>query len=197
MEWGVFKMRSQEVFAALNKISAIPSEELRFFEQQLEWKIVNKGDYLLKSGEVCRHFYYCAKGIFRMFYTTHEGADYNKNFFTEGQFFTSYSSIILGTASNLSIQALEDSEIAIFSQESFEQLYERHRCWETLGRKLAEGLYIKKEQKERQLLFHSAEERYTIFLNEFPGLDQLIPQYHIAFYLGISPVSLSRIKSNL
>lgn len=80
--------------------------------------------------------------------------------------------------------------------DTFESLYKRHRCWETLGRKLAEGLYIKKEMKERLLLMNTAEERYLQFLKEFPGLEKRVPQYHIASYLGITPVSLSRIRSS-
>jgi CRP-like cAMP-binding protein len=56
---------------------------------------------------------------------------------------------------------------------------------------------VKKELKERQLLIHSAKERYRIFLKEFPDLESRISQYQIASYLGISPVSLSRIRKEM
>ncbi|MNL75244.1 hypothetical protein D3C87_2010170 [compost metagenome] len=60
-------------------------------------------------------------------------------------------------------------------------------------RNSVERLYIRKEERERELLFLSALQRYEAFLVKYPGLENRIPQYHIASYLGISPVSLSRM----
>lgn len=189
-------MYRSPLYDSLKRITDIPKEEYIYFEQQLEWKDVEKGQHVLREGDVCNHLYYCVDGVFRMYHTSQDGAEFNKNFFTENVFFTSYSSIVLDIPSFYSIQALKNSKIASFTKQTFENLYERNRCWETLGRKLAEGLYVKKELKERQLMVHSAEERYQIFLQEYPGLDKRIPQYHIASYLGISPVSLSRIRGS-
>ncbi|BDM62999.1 hypothetical protein NFHSH190041_04510 [Shewanella sp. NFH-SH190041] len=54
-----------------------------------------------------------------------------------------------------------------------------------------------KEQKERTLLLHSAEARYLNFMEQFSDLVNRIPDYQLASYLGISPVSLCRIKKRL
>jgi CRP-like cAMP-binding protein len=183
--------------AALNRYAAIPEAEFHYFEQQLKWKTVEKGEHLLWTGERCDQIFYCASGLFRMYYSVEDGSDCTKEFITEHRFFTSYSSVLLKIPSYQSLQALERSEVAVFTYQTFEQLFERDRCWETLGRKLAEGLFIKKVLKERQLLMNSAEERYQMFLQEYPGIEQRIPQYHIASYLGISPVSLSRIRRGI
>lgn len=64
-------------------------------------------------------------------------------------------------------------------------------------KKMVDKLYLRKEKKELELLKSSAEERYLHFLTDYPGLVQRVPQYHIASYLGITPESLSRIRSKL
>jgi CRP-like cAMP-binding protein len=189
-------MQRNQLRISLNRITEIPEEEFLYIVQQLEHRELEKGQHVIRDGEECRHLYYCEQGVFRMYFTTKDGAEINKSFFTENMFFTSYSAMILGIPSFYSIQALVPAKVAIFTKQTFERLYSRHRCWETLGRKLAEGLYIKKELKERQLMQLSAEERYRLFLQEHPGLNKRINQYHIASYLGISPVSLSRIRSH-
>jgi len=53
---------------------------------------------------------------------------------------------------------------------------------------------VEKEQKEVEIILHDAEQRYSTFQNQYPDLEQLIPQYHIASYLGVTPTQLSRIR---
>ncbi|MGE4347904.1 MAG: Crp/Fnr family transcriptional regulator, partial [Flavobacteriaceae bacterium] len=64
-------------------------------------------------------------------------------------------------------------------------------------RKLAEQFFVHKEQREVNIVMLDADKRYLIFQQEFPFLEQLIPQYHIASYLGITPTQLSRIRRKL
>jgi hypothetical protein len=75
--------------------------------------------------------------------------------------------------------------------------YERHPCWERLGRKNAEYMFLFKEAREKELLLDSLEVRYQRFVKNFPGLAQKIPQYHIASYLGVTDVALSRVRKKI
>ncbi|MOA52811.1 hypothetical protein D3C78_1761660 [compost metagenome] len=95
--------------------------------------------------------------------------------------------------SYFSIQALEDSVVIEIPYELQQDLMERDHGWERLVRKAVEKLYLKKEERERQLLFLDAGKRYCAFLESYPHIAKSLPQYHIASYLGISPVSLSRL----
>ena len=62
---------------------------------------------------------------------------------------------------------------------------------------ILEQEWIKKEQHEIRMVTNDATTNYIIFREEFPGLENLIPQYHISSYLGITPVQLSRIRAQL
>lgn len=190
-------MQQSSIADAIKQFTPIPEEELAFFQAQIVWKPVKKGQFLLHSGDACELIYYCDSGLLRMFYENEDGSEHIKNFVTKGQLFTDYRSLLTDTPAFLSIQALEDSRCVYFSKNTMELLYDRHKCWERFGRKLAEGLFITKSKKERELVELSAEERYRLLLQQHPDLEQRVPQYQIAAYLAINPVSLSRIRSKL
>jgi hypothetical protein len=65
---------------------------------------------------------------------------------------------------------------------------------ERLRRKIAERFFVRSEKKQLEMALLEAKERYSIFREEHPGFEDIIPQYHIASYLGISPTQLSRIR---
>ena len=72
--------------------------------------------------------------------------------------------------------------------------YDQFPELERLSRKIAEYYFLEKEKKELEIVLLDASQRYRLFQKEFPTLEQLIPQYHIASYLGISATQLSRIR---
>lgn len=171
-------------------------------EQEEEWQAVagkiricsmKKGEHLVNAGEPVDHAYFCSEGLFRMYYTLEDGREYNKSFAAEGDFVTSYGAMITREPSYFSIQALEDAAIIEVPYSLLQELMEREHGWERLVRKAVEQLYLKKEERERQLLFFDAATRYRAFLDKYPHIAGRLPQYHIASYLGISPVSLSRL----
>ena len=75
------------------------------------------------------------------------------------------------------------------------KLYDSIPKIERLSRILAEHFFVDKEKREIELVMLGASEKYEIFKKEHPNLENLIPQYHIASYLGISPTQLSRIRA--
>ena len=81
--------------------------------------------------------------------------------------------------------------------EDLELKYNKFHDLERLGRKIAEHYFLEKESKELEMALQDATQRYSIFKNQFPTLEQLIPQYHIASYLGISATQLSRLRNKL
>ena len=120
--------------------------------------------------------------------------NFNKAFAKESDFAGSISGIVSGAPSRFYIQALEDTDVLVLPTALIKEGYDRHPSWERLGRRLAERIALQKELREAAFLLDSAETRYHQFLQEFPDISNRIPQYHIASYLGITEVSLSRIR---
>jgi CRP-like cAMP-binding protein len=101
--------------------------------------------------------------------------------------------MITGAPSAYTVEAMEPSVVIEISNAALQALMQASHNWERFVRLSLERLYIRKEERERELLYLNAKRRYEAFLAKYPGLEKRIPQYHIASYIGISPVSLSRL----
>jgi len=85
--------------------------------------------------------------------------------------------------------------LLVSDYKKFERLYDTHPRLERMARIVAERFFVTKEKREIELATLEAKDRYLIFQEEHPGLEQLIPQYHIASFLGVSATQLSRIRA--
>jgi len=187
----------ETAYARLQQIAPIPESEWEQFRKACSIQTVAKHAHWVREGESFDSIALCAKGLFRLYYTTSDGGEYNKSFCSAHDFVASYGALLAGAPSHFSIQALADSRLLTVRYSDFRSFYDRHPCWERFGRILVEQLYMKKELREREFLLLSAEARYLKFLERYGELEALIPQYHIASYLGITPVALSRIRRKL
>ena len=183
--------------AAAEKIIAIPDEEWAFLLSKYEYRTFPKGAFLAKPGEMADHSYTILKGVVRVFYADDEGREFNKSFFIENTTVCSFSSLLFGEPCRYHIQALEDTTAASCSKAINEELWERHPCWEHLKRHELQQYLLFKEKREKEFILDTLEERYRVFLGEYPDLCTRIPQYHIASYLGVTDVALSRMRSRL
>lgn len=109
----------------------------------------------------------------------------------------SFYSSLTRTPCRFGIQALEKTRVIKARFADFTRLFDTDIRWERLGRVLAEQHFILKEQREAALLLDDAETRYRQFLEDYPGLDKRIAQYHIASYIGVTPVTLSRVRKKM
>ena len=154
---------------------------------------VKKNIDLQSIGHTCKTIYFLKKGVARIYYFK-DGNDITESFSFEDSLVVRYESLFTGRPSKKAIQVLEDSEfIAINSTELF-KLYDQNPDIERLFRKLFEVALVEQINRTESLQFHSAAERYNSLLKEAPDVLKRVPLKYIASYLGITPVSLSRIR---
>ncbi len=108
-----------------------------------------------------------------------------------------YTALLNNEPSKLFIQTLEDSQLLTANYEEYQAATAESSCWQKVNQNIAERLFMKKEKRESSLLLDDAQTRYIKFGNEYPGLESRIKQHLIASYLGITPVTLSRIRARL
>jgi len=155
---------------------------------------VEKNGFLVRAGDHSQHLYFIQQGLVRLYYTTAQGKERNKAFYGPGQVTGAVSAAISGSAAPFSIQALEPS-LAV--RADFDQLYRQSHQWPELSRltmDLMAEAFIRNEQREAMLLTCTAEQRYQWLYNHEPELLQRLPQFHIASYIGVDAVSLSRLR---
>lgn len=191
------ELRLGQLRGALQQLMEVPDSEWNVFSELFRVRTFAKHDFLLREGESSDPCFFLCEGLVRFFYVTPDGKEFNKSFLLANQFAASLSTSLLQIPTRFSMQALEDVVALEASLTKVRDLFERHVCWERLGRVIAEQLAIKKELRECSFLLDSAETRYLNFLQEYPGLEERITQYHIASYLGITNVALSRIRRKI
>jgi CRP-like cAMP-binding protein len=104
---------------------------------------------------------------------------------------------VAGGPAGFDIQALEDTETLCLPFEVSDALVARHPAWERLRRLAMERLFLEKEQREKDFLTLDATARYQAFLEREPGLASRVALHHVASYLGMTPVALSRIRRKM
>ena len=129
--------------------------------------------------------------------TYHNGNEICISFSIEDSFFSSYVSFLTREPSEYQVLALEDTIIERIDFKSLQKAYSISGDHQKNGRKIAEQLYIKTSQRILSLITKTAEERYIDFIEEYPKFLQRIPQKYLASYLGVTPISLSRIRNKI
>jgi CRP-like cAMP-binding protein len=180
-----------------NYISPLKEETWKAIGPLFHRTTLAKHRHFVEEDDVAGKIAFLESGIVRAYFTNRAGQEYNKQFFVGPSSIGAYSSLLTGLPNLIPQQALTDCIIWVADYRAITRHYDRFSDLERLSRKIAEYYFIEKEKKELEIVLLDAPERYKIFQKEFPGVEQLIPQYHIASYLGISAVQLSRIRRQL
>jgi CRP-like cAMP-binding protein len=154
---------------------------------------VKKDEYLLREGKLCKYLWFLKKGAIKAFELSN-GEIRNTHFFTEECFLTNYISILTQQPSTLNFQAVEDCLLLRLEYDKLENLYAKNQYLEHIGRKMAEMQFVSEHSLRRQLLNMDALERYEHLEASHPEVFARFALKDIASYLGITPVSLSRLR---
>ena len=181
------------LYQNLRAFSNIPQEEWQVLTEKLQERTLEKGEYFLKAGEQAEDVAFILSGWVRQFYVTEDGSEFNHAFNFENRLMAGYPSLLTATPSNYFIQAMEKTNLLVMKYSEFIQFYDRHACWERLGRVAAESNYVDKVIREHGLLIKDARTRYLDTITLHPEIGTRVPQYHLASYLGITASALNRI----
>ncbi len=185
----------KDLFTYFDKFISLPTESKEALSEVCSTITVKKNEILQPVGHTCKTIYFLQSGIARIFYYK-DGIDITESFAFEGNIVVRVESLFTGKPSQKAIQILEDAEIVAINANKLFYLYDIFPQIERLFRLIFEAGYVETINRIESIQFHSAEERYLSLLNETNIVNQ-IPLKHIASYLGITQVSLSRIRANL
>lgn len=175
----------------------LSDEEWEMFVPHIKERTIKKNDFMLREGQQGKELAYVVQGTMRHFYTC-DGEEKTTYFYFENSLTGPYMSCVTGKPSLISFEALADTKLLVFPYAAMQQLYAQSHIWEKFGRVLAEYLAMGLEDRMVGLLMLSPEERYLQLLqSNKQKIIERIPQHLIANYLGITPVSLSRIRNRV
>ena len=151
---------------------------------------------LLEAGDVATNIFIVKSGCLRSWYNA-DGDDITLQFFMPGQPVASFESLVNYAPSEYSIETILPTEVAIVNGLEFKSWVESHPEYHLQGIHFAMERLSSYQKLFLSRIKDTPQERYESLLKEHPELIAQIPQHYIASYLGITPVSLSRIRSRL
>lgn len=169
-------------------------EELEAIKNKAATKYLAKNELFLREGEVCKSIGFIEKGSMRLYYDSPDKKVCN-DFFFENSVIGSFASFLAEKPSIVSIAAIEECEIVLFSKKDLLELIQQFPSLKRLADFILQEQFIRTEKREEALLKFSAEKRFRNLLEEHPKIFKRIPLHYVAGYLNITPETLSRYRS--
>lgn len=187
-----------EVFLSkINEKVALTPQEEAAIVAQLTYKTLRKRQFFLKEGDICRYIALVEKGALRTYVTDFEGHEHITAFALEGWSLGDLCSFLKEEPATQNIEALEDCELCLISKPAHEMLLLQMPKYATYNRILMTEAYIALQKRTRDMISLSPDEQYKAFVNVYPNIVLRVPQHMIASYMGLTPETLSRIKSRI
>ena len=184
-------------FHKFNEKVNLSEEEEEFIKQYLTPKKLRKKQYLLQEGDVCKHIAFVEKGALKAYVVDDAGAESIIQFALEGWVISDLYSFLTGEPATYNIDALENAELVLISKSAHEELLKKLPKYETYIRLQITGAYIALQKRLTSIISLPLEERYKNFLATYPNIAQRVPQHMIASYMGLTPETLSRVRSRM
>lgn len=175
----------------------LDEENIALLKSIFKPRLLKKDAFFLHGGEKSSEIGFVINGAFRSYYIDKNGNDITKYFYSEGGILLSYVAYLSKSESMYTIQALEDSKILVAKISDFEKIVDGNYKILLFYKKALDKILVMKEEHASSFKLLNSTGRYKKFLDEHPDLENRIKQCHLASYLGITPVSLSRIRSKL
>ena len=181
----------------LAKVLNVPLEKVNMCSLHYEVKKVQKNQFLLQYGEVCRYIYFVEKGLLKMYSIDKNVKEHIIQFAPESWLTSDRSSLYFNEKSVYYIEAVEDSEVLLLHPDFINKLIGEFPDSLEKSDILLQKHIKSLQDRINSLLAETAEERYMKFIKMYPDLLLRVPQWMIASYLGITPESLSRVRKEL
>ncbi|WP_347923962.1 Crp/Fnr family transcriptional regulator [Pontimicrobium sp. SW4] len=179
-----------------NFIKLTDEEETILLSKTVHRKYL-KDQYIVQQGDICKSVNFIMSGCTKTFYMDIEGQEHIVMFSIEDWWTSDLGSFITQTPADFNVQCIESTQLIQFTYNNLEALYIEIPKLERLFRKIVERAFVASQKRIIRNFSLTAKERYQIFKKTYPKIEQRVPQYMIASYLGITKEFLSKIKSQL
>ncbi|MAX70156.1 MAG: hypothetical protein CMC76_03510 [Flavobacteriaceae bacterium] len=175
-----------------------PTEkDLQVFTSHLNEISVDKKKFLLRPGTFVKYEYFVIKGCLKAYYLDDKGNRHIIQFAVENWWIGDFDAFYNNVPSRLHIEAIENSQLLSINYDCLKKIYEEAPIFERYFRILVTNAFISQRKRILSSLEKNAQQRYIEFCNTYPNIEDRVPNYDIANYLGVSAESLSRVRRNL
>lgn len=180
----------------LSKHIDFSEEEFESFLSIAKMREYKKNDFLLKADRPVQKLFFVKSGLMHG-YRIQDGIEITHHFYVENWFATDYESYLTGKCGELYVTALLDTTVYEFDKTTLFDFFKTNEKFEKIRFIQAEDAYLQMVNRLKNFQQMELKDRYLELMNRDPKLFDLVPQKHIASYLGVKPQSLSRIKNGI
>ncbi len=188
---------TQQDLLFFNAFVPLGNDELSAAMPCFSIKTFESDSRIFSANDRPRHIWFLVDGIGRYFYLDKNGKEKNKSLVKPGGAFASISTLVNNESSYFYTQTITCCTTMEIHYSDLIKLADTYSQWSLFVRKVYENLALKQEKRKASLLMMSAQERYELFLQEFAEESHSIPLKQVAMYIGITDVSLSRIRRKM
>jgi CRP-like cAMP-binding protein len=192
-----FEQIKERTRPLVNKVSPVSEGSLDLISDLILVEVYEKGDVFIDRGGKNNKEYFVYEGVCRSFLLSPEGEEITISYFLEGSVLSPNKTRTANQISHLNFQALTKLTVASLNADKFEQLMINHIDIREFGNMVLQNELLAKVEKEIGLASLSAKERLILFREKYHFLENLISHVDIASYLGITNISLSRLRKEL
>ncbi len=179
----------------IHSVSPVSSNSIEKIKNLVEYTNIKKGEPITTVGQKNNLEYFVIDGICKSFLNTPEGENVTISIFMANSIISPSTTRNQKGKSVINIQALTDVEIAAFNASEFEKLMIEDLEIRDFGNSVLRIELMAKVQKEIALASLKGKERLLLLRKNYPNIENLIPHSDIASYLGITTISLSRLRT--
>lgn len=192
-----FDQIKEQTRPLVNKVSPVSEVSLDLISDLISLEVYEKGDVFIDSGKINIKEYFVFEGVCRSFLLSPEGKEVTISYFLEDSVLSPNKTRTANQISHLNFQALTKLTVASLNADKFEQLMINHMDIREFGNMVLQHELLAKVEKEIALASLDAKERLLLFRKKYHFLENLISHVDIASYLGITNISLSRLRRGL
>ena len=181
----------------INKIKTrlhLSSEAEEFIYSISKEKILLKGEILIHQGQVVKKTFFVTAGCLRSYCIDKNGKEHTLLFAIKDWWISDYIAIHTDELATLTVECLTESKVIEFNAKELDKIHACFPEFESYQRHNLERHVVSLHKRILNQLQLTAPERYDLFLEQYPDIEQHTRNFHIASYLGITQQSLSRIR---
>ena len=155
---------------------------------------IKKGSLLIKEGNSVNKTFFVTAGCLRSYCLDNNGKEHTLQFAIKNWWISDFIAIYTNELATLTVECLTDSSVIEFNAKELDGIHTLFPEFESFQRHNLERHVVSLHRRILNQMQLTAEERYDLFLEQYPDIEQHTRNYHIASYLGITQQSLSRIR---
>ncbi|MEG2101603.1 Crp/Fnr family transcriptional regulator [Flavobacterium sp. FlaQc-28] len=180
----------------IREIIKTDENDVVMVQRYFEPSFCDKGQILEIENKPVKYLYFINSGFIRVFYNEN-GSQITTHINCPSGFITSFNSFINAAVSNDNVECITSCQVLRITKDNFNLLCQNSQKWADFARIIYERSVIYNEQRTKDIINLSAEERYLNLLKHNPDIIQNVPLQYIASFIGIKPESLSRVRRKL